>query len=200
MSSLINSIVNRLLEDTYYHATRLSALPDIAAGGLQPRNTGRGNFGDFERHSKGKLFVSRELDRGVEWADLLDLVDKDAPVLLRVDDQQKRDYKTDWAEDNENDAFTTKSVKPSKLHVYTPETGWTPVGAHHPELFSKLASDQPYIPPDTSKARGAKFKGQMSLFPLDLYRSAVEDLKKEQPVTAPSPVIDPEDMPIGTWR
>lgn len=215
---IVNGVCNNLLEDSYYHATKLSHLPKIAATGLKKRNPDddeKGNFHGFETHGANKLFASESPNRGVFWAQLLDMNIKqatDAPVVLRMRDQDPKAYMGDPIEHSSEDLYTHRSVVPKdKLDLYTPQTGWTPVAAHDPKLFTKLRpASTRYIPYEhvqqSDMLRNSRvpkpYKGQMHLFPLDLYKEAKNAVKKEgvkvpASMEATPKVSDYEDTPIG---
>lgn len=199
MSNTVTDVVNLLLEDDFFHATKLSNLSGIAQKGLNVNRTGSSNFTGFEKHSQKSVFAAKTLDRGREWADMLDTQTAEPVALLRLRDQHgpyKGSYdgwKEDPIEGSPLDvAKHDTGIKKDKLDLFTPETGWTPLAAHHPDLYQKLNPEGKYIPPELKRD---EHKGQMALFPLELYRESVKDIQKQSEPEQPKESF--EDVPLN---
>lgn len=175
-SRLVESIVDELLEATRYHATSRakSRIVSIANKGLLP-NTGRkSNYQGLNDNIRGRLFVTGNTNDAEEWAnDLYDSGTKrrQYPTIFRINNVNSASFKRDEVPSTDTDEYTTETIPPEKLDVWHAKTGFTPLSAHAPEAWKKVKQSNldPFEKP----------KGQMQLFPKELYTESINSVVDE---------------------
>lgn len=174
---LVESITNILLDEDKvgYHATPLSNLVSIAKEGLTPNTRNKYNHGWLaaQEHSKGKTFYSTD-------ARVLDNWQKTSPkeslrAGLRIRDISPTEEQEDTlAIPRGKNKFTTQTISPDRLDLFTSRTGWTPLSAHDPELYSNLGKESNKR--DLRISFKQKKGEQLELFPLSLYTETIKSI------------------------
>lgn len=165
-----------------FHATSNAPerLPSIAKEGLKPNEGGKLGYnfkGGAADHSEGKLFLAGDEDDAKDWAGRVRSANKslrgvDAPsAILRARDTAGVNIDTMSPHGSGKDQYRYEPVPTEKLDVWHSKAGWTPLAAHAPELWGKVRPG--HLDP------AVKPKGQMQLFPKELYNEAVMNIVNE---------------------
>jgi hypothetical protein len=120
----------------------------------------------LDQNVKNRLFVTSNMADAEDWAERL--YDNKYPAIFRINDADPASFKPDERRENDTDAYTTEPVSPDKIEVLHAKTGWTPLSAHSPETWKKVKSTHldPFEKP----------KGQLQLFPTELYTEGVRTI------------------------